>query len=123
MNATVGRDAFLWGFAIWFIGYLLGFIFFALLPAALIGWVVMPIGALITLWVLLEKITSDSLPHYALLAIIWTLIAIVLDYVFLVMLLKPADGYYKADVYLYYAFTFILPLVIGWYKATLRARS
>jgi hypothetical protein len=45
-----------------------------------------------------------------------TVIAIVFDYVFLVKVLNPADGYYKLDVYLYYVFTLILPLIIGWLK-------
>ena len=36
--------------------------------------------------------------------------AIVLDYLLIVKALNPADGYYKLDVYLYYALTFILPL-------------
>lgn len=49
----------------------------------------------------------------------WTLIAIIFDYFFLVKLLKPADGYYKLDVYLYYSLTFILPVVAG----TLRLRQ
>jgi hypothetical protein len=44
------------------------------------------------------------------LAIVWTLIAIVFDYLFIVKALNPADGYYKLDVFLYYALTFILPL-------------
>jgi hypothetical protein len=35
---------------------------------------------------------------------------------FIVKLLNPADGYYKADVYLYYALTFISPLIVGWWK-------
>jgi hypothetical protein len=30
--------------------------------------------------------------------------------------LSPAGGYYKADVYLYYALTFISPLIVGWWK-------
>jgi hypothetical protein len=31
---------------------------------------------------------------------------------------KPADGYYKLDVYLYYILTFALPLIVGWRKST-----
>jgi hypothetical protein len=44
--------------------------------------------------------------------------AIVLDYVFLVMMFKPEDGYYKLDVYFYYFFTLVLPLLVGWVKTT-----
>ncbi|MFZ2969681.1 MAG: hypothetical protein WA063_00885, partial [Minisyncoccia bacterium] len=62
---------------------------------------------------LFKKINGDSPRYYLLLGIAWMLIAIVSDYVFLVLVFKPADGYYKLDVYLYYAFTFILPLLAG----------
>jgi glucan phosphoethanolaminetransferase (alkaline phosphatase superfamily) len=46
-------------------------------------------------------------------AIIWTIIAVAFDYIFLVKVFKPAGGYYKLDVYLYYIFTFILPVAAG----------
>lgn len=118
MNTTLYKDALGWGFVLWLIGYILGFAFFAFVPASLIGWVIMPIGILITLWVLLKKVESESFQHYVLVASVWTIIAIVFDYLFLVMLLKPAAGYYKLDVYIYYASTFILPLIIGWYKTS-----
>ncbi|QQR78627.1 MAG: hypothetical protein IPJ68_06180 [Candidatus Moraniibacteriota bacterium] len=76
----------------------------------------MPIGTIITLWVLLKKIRSESFQDYVFIAIAWTLIAVVFDYVFLVMIFKPVDGYYKLDVYVYYALTLILPLATGWSK-------
>lgn len=110
------KDAFLWGFGLWFIGYVLGFVLFAVVPVSLIGWVITPIGVLITLWVLLRKVKSESLSYYMWLGMAWTFIAIVCDYLFLVLLLKPADGYYKLDVYLYYVLTLALPLLVGWYK-------
>lgn len=113
MNKQLIKDSFGWGFLLWLIGYILGFLFFAFVPPAMIGWVIMPIGTAITLWVLFKKIKIDN---FLLLAIIWTIIAIVLDYFFIVKALKPADGYHKLDVYLYYALTFILPLIVGWRK-------
>ncbi len=103
-------DAFFWGFVLWLIGYLLGMILFFVVPPDMIGWVILPIGIVITLWVLLKKIKGISFNYYLQLAIVWTLIAIVFDYLLIVKALKPADGYYKLDVYLYYALTFILPL-------------
>jgi hypothetical protein len=63
---------------------------------------------------------ADSFRYYALLAMVWVLIAIACDYLFLVKALKPADGYYKLDVYLYYALTFVLPLIVGWRKTAMR---
>ncbi len=56
--------------------------------------------------------------YYLGVACIWTAIAILCDYFFLVRPFKPADGYYKLDVYLYYALTFALPLFAGWKKSS-----
>lgn len=49
------------------------------------------------------------------LGMIWTLLAVLLDYLFIVKFFKSTD-YYKLDVYVYYALTFILPVLVGWYK-------
>lgn len=111
-------DAFVWGFVLWLIGYLLGMILFFVVPLNMVGWVILPIGTIITLWVLFRKIKGDSFNYYLYLAIIWTLIAIVFDYLFIVKALS-ADGYYKLDVYLYYALTFILPLAAYWRKKSI----
>jgi hypothetical protein len=86
--------------------------------ASLVGWLIMPIGVAVTCWVLVNKIRSEGIAHYALLGLVWTLIAIVFDYVFIVVTFHPADGYYKPDVYAYYALTFVLPVLIGWWKTT-----
>lgn len=113
MSKKFLKDSLLWGFVLWLIGYMLGMILFFIVPASLLGWVIMPIGIIITLLVLFKKIKSDSLRYYFGIAIVWALLAIICDYVFLVQILKPADGYYKLDVYLYYIITFVLPLVVG----------
>lgn len=116
MNKQLVKDVFGWGFALWFIGYVLGILLFAVVPISMVGWIIMPIGIIITLWVLLKKIKSNSWQYYLLLAIFWVLMAIVFDYLFLVKVFKPPDGYYKLDVYLYYLLTFTLPLIFGWRK-------
>jgi len=116
MNKQYFKDTIGWGFILWFIGYLLGIIFFMFVPPTLIGWVIMPIGTVITVWVLFKKIIDTAFGYYLSLAIAWTVIAVVFDYFFLVKLFKPLDGYYKFDVYLYYFLTFVLPLVIGGIK-------
>jgi hypothetical protein len=46
-------------------------------------------------------------------------IAVLGDYLFIVKAFKPADGYYKLDVYLYYVLTVIIPVAAGW-RRTLR---
>ena len=116
MNKQFYKDAFGWGFVLWLIGYALGMIFFSIVPPSMIGWFIMPIGTVITLWVLFKKVKGESLRYYVLLGVVWMLIAIIFDYLFLVKALKPADGYYKLDVYLYYVLTLTLPLIVGWRK-------
>ena len=122
MSKQLLKDGLGWGFLLWLIGYVLGILLFMVVPPALLGWVLMPIGVAITLWVLLKKIKSGSLKYYLLLGVVWTVIAIAFDYFFLVKLFKPADGYYKLDVYLYYVLTFALPLIVGWRKVLKNSR-
>lgn len=116
MNRQILKDALGWGFFLWLIGYALGILLFSLVPISLIGWIISPIGIAVTLWVLLKKIKVKSFNYYMLLGIAWALIAIVFDYFFLVRVFNPEDGYYKLDVYLYYAITLTLPILAGMYK-------
>jgi hypothetical protein len=116
MTKQFFKDSLLWGFILWLIGYALGFVFFAFVPADAIGWYIMPFGTVITLFVLFKFIKGKNLQYFLKVAVIWTLTAVVFDYIFLVQLLKPAGGYYKLDVYIYYGLTFLLPLLVGWYK-------
>ena len=116
MSKQLVKDAFGWGFVLWLVGYALGIMLFSVVALNKIGWIIMPIGTALTLWVLLKKIKADSFQYYTLLAVIWLFIAVVFDYLFLVKAFKPADGYYKLDVYLYYALIFVLPLLVGWIR-------
>lgn len=116
MSKGFYKNALGWGILLWLIGYVLGIILFFIVPPNLIGWIIMPIGIIIALWILLKKINFPAFRDYFWLALVWTAIAVIFDYVFLVMLLKPAGGYYKPDVYLYYAITFALPLIVGYRK-------
>ena len=116
MNKQFLKDTVGWGFILWFIGYVLGVILIFILPPSLIGWVIMPIGLIITFWVLLKKVKLAGLRDYFILAAVWTVIAVVFDYIFIVKAFHPADGYYKPDVYLYYLLTFIAPLIVCWWK-------
>ena len=116
MNKQFLKDTLGWGFILWLIGYVLGIILIFILPPLLIGWVIMPIGLIITFWVLLKKVETRDFQYYVILAAVWTVIAVVFDYVFIVKMFNPSDGYYKPDVYLYYSLTFIAPLIIGWWK-------
>ncbi len=116
MNKQFLKDGLWWGFVLWLIGYVLGIVLFMVLPTNLIGWVIMPIGIAVTLWVLVKKVKANSLQYYLGIGIVWAVIAVFCDYFLLVKLFKPTDGYYKLDVFLYYALTFLLPLIVGWQK-------
>lgn len=111
MTRLFFKDAFVWGFVLWLVGYILGMVLFPIVPKPMLGWVIMPMGIIISLVILLKKVKSKTLGQYMLLGIVWTLIAIVCDYLFLVLIFKPGDGYYKLDVYVYYLLTFTLPIL------------
>jgi hypothetical protein len=104
-----------WGFILWLFGYILGFIFFAFVPKEMIGWYVMSLGIAATLFVLFKWIKREEFMCYIGLGVIWTIMAVVLDYFFIVKMLNSPD-YYRLDVYLYYALTLLLPVAVGWYK-------
>jgi len=110
------KDFLGWGFALWLVGYAVGIMLFSFVAPALIGWIIMPIGIAATLWVLLRKVKGNAFQYYLGVAVSWTAIAVALDYLFIVKAFKPADGYYKPDVYLYYALTFLIPISVGWWK-------
>lgn len=121
MNTRFMKDALGWGIVLWVIGYALGILLFAFVPSRLIGWIITPFGTAITLWIAFNKVKGDTLRYFVLVGLVWLLIAVGGDYVFIVKAFKPADGYYKPDVYLYYALTLAIPLVAGWRRDGARA--
>lgn len=123
MTKKLLKDGLGWGFLLWLVGYVLGILLFAAVPTSFIGWVITPIGVALTVYVLLRKVTSKQIKYYFLLSITWTIIAILCDYFFLVQIFKPANGYYKLDVYLYYTLTFVLPLLVGWSKTRVHVKN
>ena len=64
MDKKVFKDTFGWGFGLWLVGYVLGIVLFMVVSVELIGWVIMPIGVAITLWVLFKKIHTSSFNDY-----------------------------------------------------------
>lgn len=113
MNKGKLIDFLVWGILLWLFGYLLGIIFFIFIPAKLIGWVIMPFGILVTAWVLKTRIKDHRLQYFVALGLVWMLIAVLMDYLFIVKMLKPVGGYYKLDVYLYYLLTWLMPVILG----------
>ncbi len=118
MNKQFVKDALGWGFFLWLIGYALGIMLFAVVSVSVIGWIITPIGMAITLWIAFRKVRGDTLLYYCLVALVWLSIAVLGDYLFIVKAFKPAAGYYKPDVYLYYALTLAIPLVAGWRRTS-----
>lgn len=112
MNDFLLRSIIGWGIVLWLVGYVLGFLFYMVVPPAMIGWYLMPIGCVLTCIVLWRWVPLVSHQRALAISIGWTIIAIVCDYFGIVRLLAPADGYYKLDVYLYYVLTFALPLCV-----------
>jgi hypothetical protein len=110
------KDTLGWGFLMWLLGYTLGMLLFAFVPISIMGWIITPIATAISIWVLYNKIAAPDFQYSLHVAILWTFLAMALDYLFLVKAFKPADGYYKLDVFIYYTLTFFLPLIIGFIK-------
>jgi hypothetical protein len=105
-----------WGVILWLIGWVLGVVLFMTPLKPVMGWVITPIGTIITLWVLIKKISREQYLCYFGVGVIWTVLAVVLDYFFNVLLFSIGSAYYKFDIYVYYALTFILPLIVGAFK-------
>ncbi|MBS3913625.1 MAG: hypothetical protein KG003_03950 [Bacteroidetes bacterium] len=110
------KDTLGWGFLLWLFGYVLGMLLFAFVPTALLGWIITPVATVITIWVLYKKIASPSFGYSLHVAILWTFIAMIMDYLFIVKAFHPEDGYYKADIFIYYGLTFFLPIIVGFLK-------
>jgi cation transport ATPase len=103
------------GIGLWLIGYIASMILFFIIPNNLLGWVLFVIFTPITLYIayLRFRKRKESMSYYLVIASIWTIIAIILDYIFIVTLFNNPN-YYKLDIFVYYITTFIIPLLIGY---------
>ncbi|MGA2698793.1 MAG: hypothetical protein ABSE74_04045 [Methanoregula sp.] len=101
------------GILLWLIGYLASLALFFSSFAGIMGWVLIaiftPITIAITWWWFTGR--DLSLSYYAGVGIAWTVIAVVLDYLFIVLLFHAA--YYGPDVFVYYTLTFLIPVGVG----------
>jgi hypothetical protein len=116
------KNSLMWGFILWLIGYVLGISYYMIMPVNMVGWVIMPIATIITIWVLLKKIKRERFTCYIGIGVIWTLMAIILDYIFNVRLFNITN-YYKLDIYIYYLLTFFIPIMVGYYKMKLKVAN
>jgi len=103
------------GIGFWLIGYIASMILFFIIPGNVLGWILFVIFTPICLYVsyLRFRKRTEDISYYLVIAVIWAVIALILDYIFIVIAFH-SQGYYKLDVFVYYATTFIIPLFIGW---------
>jgi hypothetical protein len=112
LKDTAGLGTFFW-----LLGYLASLaLYFSPVPYS-IGWVLLVIFTPFTIgvtWWWFNQRERLPLQYYAGVGIAWTLIAIVLDYLFIVLLFNAAE-YYMPDVLLYYVLMFFIPVGVGLY--------
>lgn len=105
------------GTGLWLIGYLASLaLYFTPLWETMGGWILLVIFTPVTVaiaWWWFKQRETFPLPYYAKVGIAWMLIAIVLDYLFIVRLFQAT--YYGTDVFVYYAMTFLIPVGVGLY--------
>jgi len=112
------RDTVYAGTLLWLAGYLASMaVYFSGLNYDFWGKVVLllyiPCAAVFAYWYFSGR--DLTLRYYAGVGIAWSLIAVVLDYPFIVLLFG-ANQYYGPDVYLYYAAMVLIPIGAGWYR-------
>jgi hypothetical protein len=114
MTKTMLVDAPLLGIFVWLIGYVAGIVLYFFLSPDILGWVLFAIFTPIVILLCYKRFgkREESISYYASVAAVWLIVALVFDYLFLVKLLNP-PVYYTLDVYVYYASTFLVPLLVG----------
>lgn len=108
------RDAVLLGTALWLLGYLASLLLFVTPLHPVMGWVLIGFFTPVTTAIAWYwfRARDQPLPYYVKVGLAWTVLAIVLDYLFIVLLFSAT--YYGPDVFVYYAVTFAIPVGVGW---------
>ena len=103
------------GTGLWLVGYLASLLLFLSPFAGSMGWVLLVVCTPVTIAVAWWWFRVRDLPltYYANVGAAWTVIAVVLDYLFIVLLFQAT--YYGFDVFVYYALTFLIPVGVGVY--------
>lgn len=101
-------------FFLWFIGYITSIILYFIVPSDIPGWILFVLFTPLLIAITLARFRKRSLllRYYVIIAVIWTGIAIVSDFLFIVLLFKP-ENYYHASVFVYYLETFLVPFITG----------
>lgn len=84
------------------------------MPSDIPGWILFVLFTPLLIAITLARFRKRSLllRYYVIIAVIWTGIAIVSDFLFIVLLFKP-ENYYHASVFVYYLETFLVPFITG----------
>jgi hypothetical protein len=112
LRDTAGPGTFFW-----LIGYLASLVLYFSPFSYSMGWIILVIFTPFTIWVTswwFRERERLSLLYYAGVGVAWTLLAVVLDYLFIVLLFNATE-YYAPDVLLYYALMFLIPVGVGMY--------
>lgn len=102
------------GMVLWLIGYLASLTLFFSPYAGIMGWILLAIFTPVTCaiaWWWFRSREPLNLQYYVGVGVAWMLIAVVLDYLFIVLLFQAT--YYGPDAFVYYAVTFLIPVGVG----------
>ncbi len=107
-------NAFGFGILLWIIGFALGMMLFPFVPVAYIGLPILAIMTPVTFFVAYKRFRSKAYKtnYYLAVAAVWLLIALLFDYIFLVIAFN-AQNYYDADIMVYYILAFAIPAAVG----------
>jgi len=118
LKDTAGPGTFFW-----LVGYLAGIVLFFTPLKESMGWIMLAVFTPFTIavtWWWFRRRGDLSLRYYAGVGIAWALIAVVLDYLFIVLLFG-ATAYYTLHVFLYYVLMFLIPVGVGAYLSRYQA--
>jgi|SRR3972149_452403 len=107
-------DTFGCGFLLWLVGFGISMMLFLAIPITLLGWIVLVVMVPATAFLAVKRLwnSKEKKSYYYNVGIVWALIAILMDYIFLVKGFNVQD-YYKLDVYIYYFLNFLIPVAMG----------
>jgi hypothetical protein len=102
------------GFSLWFLGYIASIILYFFVAPGILGWVLFVVFTPVMVAVTHVRFRKRSLHfrYYMIIAVVWTSIAVVFDFLFIVLLFNPGN-YYHLDVLVYYLETFLVPVIMG----------
>ena len=109
------KDTLWLGTLLWLFGYLMSIVLFFSPYSGIMGWIITAVFTPVTIAITWWWFRGRSLPltYYAGVGVVWTFIAVVFDYLFIVRLFQAT--YYGPDVFVYYTLTFLIPVGVGLY--------